>query len=193
MPHPSVPGRHIEIFFNDANRTIDVECEDQDRRTFSIATLSLTTSPEPTWRTSSVTITMWPSALACAWMSCGASARSRDRFAIDDPAFRARDAARPRRICPRTELVTLACAAVFGIRAAPTAAMRPRTLQRDHPDLLTRPSSLIAGRCAVSADRYLGSGPRTLDPNSAVSLSGPTGDRTTGHDARLKRPVAVCG
>lgn len=30
MPHPSVPGRHIEIFFNDANRTIDVECEDQD-------------------------------------------------------------------------------------------------------------------------------------------------------------------
>jgi hypothetical protein len=30
MKRRPVPGRHIEIFFNDANRTVDVECEDED-------------------------------------------------------------------------------------------------------------------------------------------------------------------
>ncbi|HET9083807.1 MAG TPA: hypothetical protein VFN41_05330 [Candidatus Limnocylindrales bacterium] len=30
MRTPPVPGRHIEIFFNDANRVVDVDTEDED-------------------------------------------------------------------------------------------------------------------------------------------------------------------
>ena len=30
MARPSTPGRHIEIFFADADRVVDVEVEDED-------------------------------------------------------------------------------------------------------------------------------------------------------------------
>jgi hypothetical protein len=30
MARPSVPGRHIEIFFADADRVVDVEVDDED-------------------------------------------------------------------------------------------------------------------------------------------------------------------
>jgi hypothetical protein len=30
MRRPPIPGRHIEIFFNDADRVVDVDCEDED-------------------------------------------------------------------------------------------------------------------------------------------------------------------
>ena len=30
MRPPAIPGRHIEIFFNDADRVVDVETEDED-------------------------------------------------------------------------------------------------------------------------------------------------------------------
>ena len=30
MVRPSIPGRHIEIFFADADRVVDVEVEDED-------------------------------------------------------------------------------------------------------------------------------------------------------------------
>jgi len=30
MPTPPTPGQHIEIFFNDADRVVDVDCDDED-------------------------------------------------------------------------------------------------------------------------------------------------------------------
>jgi hypothetical protein len=30
MRTPPIPGRHIEIFFNDADRVVDVDTEDED-------------------------------------------------------------------------------------------------------------------------------------------------------------------
>jgi hypothetical protein len=30
MVRPSIPGRHLEIFFADADRVVDVEVEDED-------------------------------------------------------------------------------------------------------------------------------------------------------------------
>ena len=30
MRSPAIPGRHIEIFFNDADRVVDVDTQDED-------------------------------------------------------------------------------------------------------------------------------------------------------------------
>ena len=36
MGRPSIPGRHIEIFFADADRVVDVDVEDEDPAIASI-------------------------------------------------------------------------------------------------------------------------------------------------------------